>query len=148
MRKTIHRPCVVALAGLMLLAMLPTGCRMAPNDQPGDTVAASAFAPVDTAALNRKARLAQRQKPVKDSLDIFYVGEGSTKGELQLISYPSRRDTIAYGKTRHVKRSGNTDFGHIVRVKLWISDRGDTLVQRVEELTPANLASPAGQTAP
>lgn len=121
---------------------------MAPKDQPGDTVAASTFAPVDTAALNRKARLAKKTVPVKDSLDIFYVGEGSTRGELQLISYPSRRDTTTYSKTRHVKRSGNTDFGHIVRVKFWISDSGDTLVQKVEELTVNDPSSHAGQTAP
>lgn len=107
---------------------------MAPKDGPGDTVAASVFAPMDTAALNRKARVAKKATPVKDSAGIFYVGEASTKGELQLISYPSRRDTIVYGKTRHIRRSGNTGFGHIVRVKLWISAKGDTLVQRVEEM--------------
>ncbi len=113
-----------------------SSCRMSPKDEPGDTVAASVFAPIDTAALNRKARAARKQAPVKDSTDIFYVGEASTTSELQLVSYPSRRDTIVYGKTRHLKRSGNTDFGHIVRIKLWISATGDTLVQRIDELEP------------
>lgn len=116
---------------------------MAPKDNPGDTVAASAFAPVDTAALNRKARAARRNAPVKDSADIFYVGEGSTPERLQLVSYPSRRDTVAYGKARHMRKSGNADFGHVVRVKLWISDRGDTLVQRIEEIDEPE--TPAGQ---
>lgn len=107
---------------------------MAPKDEPGDTVAASAFAPVDTAALNRKARLAAKSVAVNDSIDIFFVGEGSTASRLQLVSYPSRRDTITYGKARHIRKKGNADFGHVVRVKLWISDKGDTLVRAVEEI--------------
>lgn len=128
---------ILSIALFTLLPFSPfifSSCRMAPKDEPGDTVAASVFAPIDTAALNRKARLAKKAAPIKDSADIFYVGEASTKGELQLISYPSRRDTIVYGKTRHIRRSGNTDFGHIVRIKLWISAEGDTLVQRVDEM--------------
>lgn len=107
---------------------------MAPSNNPGDTVAASVFYPIDTATLNRKARLSGKKAPVKDSVDIFYIGEGSTNQNIQLVSYPSRRDTVTYGKTRHIKRSGNTDAGHVVRIKLWISDKGDTLVQRIEEV--------------
>lgn len=120
--------------GLFVSTILPSSCRMAPKDNPGDTVAASVFAPPDTAAVNRKARLAKKNARVKDSTDIFYIGDGSTKHELQLVSYPSKRDTVVYGKARHIKKSGNADYGHVVRVKLWMTSKGDTLVQAVEEL--------------
>lgn len=129
---TIMAACLAVAA----ILIVPSGCRMAPKDEPGDTVAASVFAPVDTAAINRKARAAARKAAVaKDSTDIFYVGDGSTASRLQLVSYPSRRDTVAYGKTAHFKKSGNADFGHVVRVGLWVSETGDTLVRRVEEVT-------------
>ena len=116
-------------AGVSLLS----SCRMAPKQDPGDTVAASVFAPVDTAALNRKVRARHALlMNAKDSTDIFYIGQGSTDKRVQLISYPSQRDTLVYGKTRHLKRSGSTDVGHIVRVKFLVSE-GDTLVQGLEE---------------
>lgn len=111
-----------------------SSCHMAPKDNPGDTVAASVFAPIDTAALNRKARAYAKAHPVKDSVDIFYVGDGSTRKQLQLVSYPSKKDTLLYSKARHMKKSGNADFGHVVRIKFYIS-KGDTLVQSVEEVT-------------
>ncbi len=129
MRKILFLSFVAVVAGLF-----PTACKMAPVDNPGDTVAASEFAPPDTAAINRMARAkAAKLAKAKDSVDIFYVGSGSTKQLLQLVSYPSRRDTVEYGKTRHVKRSGNTDVGSIVRVAFWVSD-GDSLVKSVEQL--------------
>lgn len=125
---------------LFVFTLLPfclstfSSCHMAPGNNPGDTVAASVFAPIDTAAMNRKARAYAKQHPIKDSVDIFYVGEGSTSQKIQLVSYPSHRDTIVYGKTSHIKRSGNTDVGHVVRIKLWVSNKGDSLVQRIEEV--------------
>ncbi len=129
MRKILFLSFVAVVAGLF-----PTACKMAPVDNPGDTVAASEFAPPDTAAINRMARVkAAKLAKAKDSVDIFYVGSGSTKQLLQLVSYPSRRDTVEYGKTRHIKRSGNTDVGSIVRVAFWVSD-GDSLVKSVEQL--------------
>lgn len=112
----------------------PLPARWLPVDNPGDTVAASVFAPPDTAAINRKARAeAAKLARAKDSVDIFYIGSGSTKQRLQLVSYPSRRDTLEYGKARHIKRSGSTDVGSVVRVGFWVSD-GDSLVKSVEEL--------------
>jgi hypothetical protein len=112
-----------------------TSCKMAPKDDPGDTVAASVFAPIDTAALHRKQRAEQaRLRNAKDSIDIFYIGAGSTDKKIQLISYPSQRDTLTYSKARHMKRNGSTDAGHIVRVKFYVS-RGDSLVQELEEIT-------------
>ncbi len=115
-------------------ATLFTSCKMAPKQDPGDTVAASVFAPIDTAALHRKQRAEQaRLRNAKDSINIFYIGAGSTDKKIQLISYPSQRDTLTYSKARHMKRSGSTDAGHIVRVKFYVS-RGDSLVQGLEEV--------------
>lgn len=130
----IMKKLLIPFSLLLLFAIVPAGCRMAPKDEPGDTVAASVFAPVDTAALNRKARLAMKKRVAKDSVDIFYIGDGSTHSRLQLVSYPSRRDTVVYGKARRITKKGNADFGHVVRIKLWVSDKQDTLVQSVEEI--------------
>ena len=116
-----------------LIGIFPTSCKMAPSSDPGDTVAASVFAPLDTAAINRKARAkAAMLAKAKDSVDIFYIGSGSTKQRLQLVSYPSRRDTLEYGKARHIKRSGSTDVGSVVRVAFWVSGT-DSLVKSVEQ---------------
>lgn len=139
---------LLPLISILALGIMPTACHMAPKDDPGDTVAASEFAPIDTAALNRKARAAGKLGPIKDSVDIFYVGDGSTSKQLQLVSYPSRRDTLLYSKARHMKKSGNADFGHIIRVKLYITDKGDTLVQRTEEIKPEDLKPKDGKQLP
>ena len=77
-----------------------------------------------------------------DSTDIFYVGEGSTRRELQLVSYPSRRDTVVRFKARHIRVEGRADVGSVVRITLWASHRGDTVVKEVkvipaEDITPA-----------
>jgi len=122
----------LAVVGLTLLTIVPTSCRMAPKDDPGDTVATSVFAPIDTALLNKKK--AAKMAAIKDSADIFYIGSASNKKQLQLISYPSRRDTIVLGRARHMKKSGNADFGHAVRVQFWVSDKGDSLVKSVISL--------------
>ena len=130
MRKILYLLFLATAVGLF-----PTACKMAPSNDPGDTVAASVFAPLDTAAINRRARAkAAKLANAKDSVGIFYIGSGSTKQRLQLVSYPSRRDTLEYGKARHLKRSGSTDVGHVVRVTFWVS-KGDSLVKSVEEQT-------------
>ena len=138
---------VVLQVSLLLLpvvsAFFVSSCRMAPKDNPGDTVASSQFYPPDTAQLQRQADSAVvAQQP--DSIDIFYVGEGSTRHELQLVSYPSRRDTIMRSKARHIRVEGKADFGSVVRIKLWTSQRGDTLVKEVkviptEKILPTDL---------
>lgn len=140
---------VVLQVSLLLLpivsAFFVSSCRMAPKDNPGDTVASSQFYPPDTALLHRQRQADSAvvaQQP--DSIDIFYVGEGSTRHELQLVSYPSRRDTIMRSKTRHIRVEGKADFGTVVRIKLWTSQRGDTLVKEVkviptENTTPTEL---------
>lgn len=115
-------------------SLMTTSCRMAPKEELGDTVAAKVFEPIDTAALHRKQ--AAKMKNIKDSADIFYVGPATDQKSLQLISYPSRRDTLTMGRTRHIKRSGSTNIGNIVRIALWTKDK-DTLVSRIEEYQPA-----------
>ena len=132
MRKLFFSSLLSIMCGMG--ASLFSSCKMAPKQDPGDTVAASVFAPVDTAALHRKQQ-AEKVRPTnaKDSSDIFYIGSGSTDKRIQLISYPSQRDTFTYSKARHLKCSGNTDAGHVVRVKFYIS-KGDSLVQGLEEV--------------
>ena len=115
-------------------SLMTTSCRMAPKEELGDTVAAKVFEPIDTAALHRKQ--AAKMKNIKDSADIFYVGPATDQKSLQLISYPSRRDTLTMGRTRHIKRSGSTDIGNIVRIALWTKDK-DTHVSRIDEYQPA-----------
>ena len=88
-------------------SLMTTSCRMAPKEELGDTVAAKVFEPIDTAALHRK----------------------------QAAKMKNRRDTLTMGRTRHIKRSGSTDIGNIVRIALWTKDK-DTLVSRIEEYQP------------
>ena len=112
-----------------------TSCKFAPDQHDGDTVAASEFYPEDTAAIHakKKAKLAA-MKAIKDSVGIYYIGSGSTKDIIQLVSYPSRRDTMIYSKTRHVKVKGNADINHVVRVDYYLLNGKDSLVKYVEEV--------------
>ena len=112
-----------------------TSCKFAPDQHDGDTVAASEFYPEDTTAIHakKKAKMAA-MKAIKDSVGIYYIGSGSTKDIIQLISYPSRRDTMIFGKTRHVKVKGNADINHVVRVDYYLLNGKDSLVKYVEEV--------------
>ena len=113
---------------------LTTGCRIPPPCEDGDTVAACEFEPEDTAAKTRALRAAKaKQAAVKDSVGLYYIGEGSTRTHLQLVSYPSRRDTVVYGKTLHVRVKGSADFGKVVRVQFYLLNGKDSLVSGVEE---------------
>ena len=67
-------------------------------------------------------------------MGIYYIGSGSTKDIIQLVSYPSRRDTMIYSKTRHVKVKGNADINHVVRVDYYLLNSKDSLVKYVEEV--------------
>ena len=113
-----------------------TSCKFAPQQDDGDTVAASEFYPEDTAAVHAKkaAKNATVQKAIVDSVGMYYVGSGSTKDKIQLVSYPSRRDTLVYGKTRHVKVKGSADIDHVVRVDFYLLNGKDSLVKYVEEV--------------
>lgn len=142
-KKRVFRS-VILQATLLLLpvtsAFFAGSCRMAPKDNPGDTVASAEFYPPDTTQINRHRKsdstaVAQRA----DSTDIFYVGEGSTRRELQLVSYPSRRDTVVRFKARHIRVEGRADVGSVVRITLWASHRGDTVVKEVKVIPAQNI---------
>lgn len=117
--------CVIAIG-------ITTGCRFAKEEPLGDTVAASVFAPADTSTIKVKKKVA-KMAVVKDSTDIFIIGAGSDKHYLQLISYPSQRDTFRYGKTAHIRVEGCADIGRIVKVSYYLLPSGDSLVSKVVE---------------
>lgn len=118
-----------------LLGFMVSSCRFAQSHEFGDTVAASVFEPADTALLNKKAQAHARQvAAVVDSVGIYYIGSGSTKEFIQLVSYPSKRDTMVYGKTRHVRVKGSADFNNVVRVKYYLLNGKDSLVKEVEQV--------------
>lgn len=127
---------VAALAATTLITTTSTSCKFAPDQHDGDTVAASEFYPEDTAAIHAKKKKAKMAavKAGKDSVGIYYIGSGSTKDIIQLVSYPSRRDTMIFGKTRHVKVKGNADINHVVRVDYYLLNGKDSLVKYVEEV--------------
>ena len=126
---------IVPLLAILFMASAMTGCRFAKSYEDGDTVAASVFEPEDTTITATKRRhAAAKAAGVKDSADIYYVGDGSNRQFLQLVSYPSKRDTLVYGKTRHVKVMGSADFGRVVRVRFYLLNGTDSLVSGVEEV--------------
>ena len=90
---------VAALAAASFITTMGTSCKFAPDQHDGDTVAASEFYPIDTSAAHAKkmAKIAAI-KNGKDSVGIYYVGSNSTKDLIELVSYPSRRDTMMYSK--------------------------------------------------
>ena len=133
MKKLLY---VVATLVATTFITTTSSCRFAPDQNAGDTVAASECEPVDTTAQHAQ-KVAQKdslQKSIVDSVGIYYVGSGSTKDRLQLLSYPSRRDTLEYGKTRHVKVKGSADINHVVRVQFYLLNGKDSLVKYVEEV--------------
>ena len=126
------------LPAFLLAAVLgmTTSCRFAQQYHDGDTVAASVFEPEDTsaAAVRKRDTLQKAQTAVADSIGMYYVGTGSTRQFLQLVSYPSRRDTLVYGKTRHVMVKGSADYNNLVRVKFYLLNGKDSLVSEVEQV--------------
>ena len=134
MKKLLY---LVAVIIATTISSTTTSCRFAPNQNDGDTVAASEFYPEDTTTLHAKKVVKKDtvQKVIVDSVDMFYIGSGSTKAMLQLVSYPSRRDTFMYGKTLHIKVKGNATVDHVVRVKYYLLNGKDSLVRSVEEVT-------------
>ena len=126
----------VAAIVAMSTVTTTTSCKFAPDQDNSDTVAASEFYPEDTTTLHAKkvAKNTAAQKTVVDSIGIYYIGSGSNKDRIQLVSYPSRRDTLEYGKTRHVKVKGSADIDHVVRVDFYLLNGKDSLVKYVEEV--------------
>lgn len=129
MRKLLFIPFLLIAVQAILVS-----CRMAPNQDNGDTVAAKDFYPPDTAALRKAAAKDSAAQAVHDSTDIFVIGPASTRHEVQLLSYPSRRDSTLYAKSRHIRVRGNADVGHVVRAVFSTTPKGDTLVTRITEL--------------
>ena len=111
-----------ALAATATITTTSTSCKFAPDQHDGDTVAAAI-------------------KNGKDSVGIYYVGSNSTKDLIELVSYPSRRDTMMYSKTRHIKVKGNADINHVVRVDFYLHNGKDSLVKYVEEVEFKSLNS-------
>lgn len=124
---------ILIFAYICIAAMgVTTGCHFAKEQPLGDTVAASVFSPKDTTKVTNKKIVAEKAV-IKDSTNLFFIGDGSSKHYLQLVSYPSRRDTFTYGKTAHVKVEGCADIGRVVSVKYYILPSGDSLVSKVVE---------------
>ena len=135
---TAMKKLLYLVATIIATAFVTTtaSCKFAPDQHDGDTVAASVFYPEDTAAIHAKnAKQATAQKVIVDSVGMYYIGSGSSKERIQLVSYPSRRDTLEYGKTRHVKVKGCADIDHVVRVQFYLLNGKDSLVRYVEEVT-------------
>lgn len=122
---------------LVIVGGMLTSCRFATSCKDGDTIAASEFEPADTSLASSRLStdtLKRVAQAVVDSTDIFYVGTGSTKQFLQLVSYPSKRDTLVYGKTLHIKVKGSADFNNVVRVRFYLLNGKDSLVSAVEQV--------------
>lgn len=122
-------------ACIVAMGFAVTSCRFANSPKLGDTVAASVFELADTALVNKKAcAKAVDSTLVADSVGLYYIGSGSTKQFLQLVSYPSRRDTTVYGKTLHIKVKGSAEINNVVRVKYYLLNGKDSLVKEVEQV--------------
>ena len=121
---------------ILITVFVSTSCRFAPKVELGDTIAAKDFEPIDTAALKQQQK--KETTTGKDNADIFIIGEGSTRDMLQLISYPSRRDTTSYGKQRPLKIKGSTQFGRIVRIGFIPGKDSTKLVKTIEEVEGTN----------
>ena len=133
MKKLIY--IVVAMIVATYSITTTTSCKFAPDQNDGDTVAASVFYPEDTTTVHAKnVKKDSTQKLIVDSVGMYYVGSESNKDKIQLVSYPSRRDTLLYGKTRHVKVKGCADIDHVVRVQFYLLNGKDSLVKAVEEV--------------
>ena len=134
MKKILYFVAVVVAATTSITTA--TSCKFAPDQNDGDTVAASEFYPEDTAATHAKpsAKDQAAQKAIVDSVGMYYIGSGSDKDKIQLVSYPSRRDTLLYSKTKHVKVKGCADIDHVVRVQFYLLNGKDSLVKAVEEV--------------
>lgn len=116
-----------------------TGCHFAPTQNDGDTVAASVFYPVEESVGKGKAEADSTgtlNVARHDSIGLYIIGDGSTRQQLQLLSYPSRRDTSLFYKTKHVRVKGCADIGRVVRVEFYHpKGSADSLVKSVEEVT-------------
>lgn len=114
----------------LLVTLCISGCKMAPSDNNGDTVAAAVFTPAGIPT--HLSRTIKKGQTAQDSTNIFIIGKKSDHHNLQLVTYPTRKDTLIFVRARHLKVQGNADFGHIVKVKFYITGK-DTLVSEIKE---------------
>ena len=123
------------LCGVAVM-LASTSCRFARVDNPGDTVAAIEFDPTigQKAHRSHTSQDSTAMQSAVDSTDIYFIGEGSSRQLLQLISYPSKRDTVTFSKARHIKVKGSADFGRVVRIGFYRLPSGDSIVKTVEEV--------------
>lgn len=123
------------LSFFMAATVLTTSCRQLHREENmSDTVAASLFEPADTSIA--QAKTAKKKVVVRDSVGLYYIGFGSTHELLQLVSYPSRRDTLVFSKARHLRVNGNADYDHIVHPTFFVLKTGDSIVSRLDEWKP------------
>lgn len=119
---------------ILISSWVTTSCKFAKNEELGDTVAASVFEPFEPRKQKSKDTTATLLPSIHDSIGIYFIGEGSTRAQLQLVSYPSRRDTLLYYKARHVKVIGSAQIGNTIRVGFFQLPSGDSIVDRVEQI--------------
>lgn len=119
---------------LFVTFFISISCKFAPSSDMGDTVTAAVFAPIDKTVLAKDT--IKQKNNVPDSTDVFIIGDGSTRRLLQLISYPSQRDTMMFGKKRPLKIKGSTQFGSVVRVGFVFGKDSVKLVKTIEEIKP------------
>ena len=131
---------------IILASMVTMSCKFAKEDDPGDTVAASVFEPVEPKNRIQRDSVHITLTEIHDSIGIYYIGDASSKTQLQLLSYPSRRDTVAYFKARHIKVKGSAQIGNIVRVGFYRLPSGDSIVNSVEQIKPKISAETTSQS--
>ena len=129
---------------MVIASVASVSCRMAPSNELGDTLAASVFEPEDTTTVREVAEVepdsaaleeaARALASIVDSTDMFVVGAETNRQWIQLLSYPSRRDTALYGKGQHFKATGSTEPGTVVRVKFYTLPSGTRIVTRTEQV--------------
>lgn len=137
MKKLLY---VVAAIVATTMGISTSSCKFAPNQNDGDTVAASEFypeEPIVKCSMKADSDTVDMENIV-DSVGMYYIGSGSTKELIELVSFPSRRDTFLYSKTRHIRVKGCADIGHVVRVQYYLLNGKDSLVKYVEEVTANN----------
>lgn len=120
---------------LAFVVCFAVSCKMRPSQDLGDTIPESVFWPRQP-----QAKPVPKVVAVRDSADIFYVGDGSTPALLQLVSYPSRHDTIMAGKRKPLRVRGNADYGHVIRVAWHYRSATDSVVSSVEEIFPDSIS--------
>lgn len=126
-----------ALLGLPLTVLL-AACDRPKATNPdlvlGDTVPASVFEPRDSAdGHERKAAI--------DSTNIFTIGEATAMHTVQLVSYPSAKDTLLLPKADNIKVENSLEVGKVCRVEFGIQ-QGTRVVTRIADYDNTGINTP------